>query len=160
VDLCTSFLTYKGSKENLNMKAAFLHNLSDALASVGVIVSGFFAMYFNIYWVDSLATLLIGLFILYHSYPLLKTCLRILMQSSPEGVNVLEVKDTILKHEAVGFIENLHVWQIRDKNIFLQAKISVNSSNLEEIENLKNKIKDELKSKFKISSSTIEVVVG
>ncbi|MCB0363016.1 MAG: cation transporter, partial [Bdellovibrionales bacterium] len=79
VDLITVGLTYKGAKESVNIRAAFIHNLSDAFASVVVMISGALILWLQLSWIDLLASLLISVFILYHSYLLLKECLSILM---------------------------------------------------------------------------------
>ena len=54
IDLYTSIITYKLSHNNMNMRAAFLHNLSDALASIGVIIGGILIILYNLFWIDAL----------------------------------------------------------------------------------------------------------
>ena len=58
--------------EDANIKSAYLHMLADALISVGVVVAGIFIYYFHIYSIDSVLTVIFSLYILNHSYPLLK----------------------------------------------------------------------------------------
>ena len=64
VDIATALITYKRSKNSINMKAAFLHNLSHALVSIGVIFAGTLILLYDWYWVDTLVTFLISGFIL------------------------------------------------------------------------------------------------
>lgn len=156
VDLATALLTYKGSKTSVNMKAAFIHNLSDALASLAVIVAGVSAFYFKAYWVDFVATLFIGLFILYHSYGLIITCVRTLMQAVPAYIDVHKVKESVSNLSGVKDIHHVHIWEIDHKKCFLEGHVVVDAADLEEVEHIKAKIKEVLSEEFGISHSTLE----
>lgn len=156
VDLFTALLTYKGSKISVNMKAAFIHNVSDALASVAVIVAGIAAFYFQAYWVDFVATLFIGAFILYHSYGLIVSCVRTLMQAVPTYIDIEKVKLGVSSVKGVKNIHHVHVWEIDYKQCFLEGHVIVDASDLKEVEDIKNKIKKVLKKDFLIEHSTLE----
>lgn len=160
IDLLTALLTFEGSKDSINIKAAFIHNLSDAMASVVVIVSGVLIINYQIYIVDLIATVLISAYILYHGFLILKKCILILMQSVPEHLPVEEVKATI---ESVDMVENthhIHLWQLDDKKVFLEAHIKISPKNLEHLETVKTQIKNILKSKHHIEHTTLEMEVG
>ena len=68
VDTLTALLTYSMQKGSVNIRALFLHNLSDALASVAVIVGGSLILIFDMRWVDPLITILIAAYILYQAF--------------------------------------------------------------------------------------------
>jgi len=156
IDLFTALLTYKGSKDSVNMRAAFIHNLSDALASVAVIISGVTAYYFQMFWVDFVATVFISVFILYHSYGLIVSCVRTLMQAVPSYVNIENVKAGVLKVSGVKDIHHVHIWEIDHKKCFLEGHIIVDAKEFDEVESIKFKIKEVLKSDFSIEHSTLE----
>src|SRR3546814_4959953 len=65
VDVVTAMLTYAMSKESINVKAAFVHNVSDALASVGVIVAGTLILLYDLYVADLVVTVAIAAYVLY-----------------------------------------------------------------------------------------------
>lgn len=83
IDIITSILVYRDSKNNLNIMAAFLHNISDALASLGVIVSGALIIHYELYIADAIITLLISAFILIQGFATIPKVIKILMQASP-----------------------------------------------------------------------------
>ena len=71
IDLVTAMITFKLSKNNMNMKAAFLHNLSDAMASIAVIIAGSLIILYQWYWVDPLLTGILAIFILHQAFKML-----------------------------------------------------------------------------------------
>ena len=87
VDMVTAMITYRLSKNNLNMKAAFLHNLSDALASIGVIIAGALILLYQWYWVDTLVTFLIAGFVLWQGIIMLPKTVHLLMEGTPEELS-------------------------------------------------------------------------
>lgn len=160
IDLLTALLTYSGSKDSLNIKAAFIHNVSDAMASVVVIISGVLIINFKIYEIDLVATLLISAYILYHGFFILKKCILILMQSVPENIPVEDVKSCI---ESVDMVENahhIHLWQLDDKKVFLESHIKVKQHNLTHMEQIKKSIRQTLNDKYHIEHTTLEVEIS
>ena len=82
IDLVTAFITLRLSKNNLNMKAAFLHNLSDALSSLAVIISGVLISIYQWFWIDSFLTMILALFILYQAFIMLPKTIHLLMEGA------------------------------------------------------------------------------
>lgn len=160
IDLVTAILTYSGSKESINMRAAFIHNLSDALASVVVIVSGVLIGLYQIYFIDLVATIFISIYVLYHAYIMIKECVRILMQSVPEGLNLDEVVQGIGQIQGVENTHHVHVWQLDDKKIFFEGHIVVLEKDLLSIEEIKKKIRAYLQENFSIEHTTLEIELG
>ena len=80
-------LIQKDAKENLNMKAAYLHLLSDTMTSVAVLLGGLGMKYFGAYWIDPLITIAIALYLILTSFSLIKETTAILMQFSPKGLH-------------------------------------------------------------------------
>lgn len=83
VDIITALLTYSMSKVSLNVKAAFLHNVSDALASVGVIVAGTLIILYDFFIADLIVTLVIAAYVLYQGFSMIGRTIRILMGAAP-----------------------------------------------------------------------------
>jgi cobalt-zinc-cadmium efflux system protein len=157
IDLLTALITHSLSKNNLNMKAAFLHNLSDAFASIGVILAGTLIIIYQWYWVDTLVTLLIGGFILYQGILMLPKTIHLLMEGAPEGVSIDEVKARIESLEHVIDAHHIHLWSIDESKIALEAHIVTdNAKTLSELESIKASIKSLLSLEFNISHSTLE----
>jgi len=140
VDIATAVLTYSMSKDSVNIKAAFLHNLADALASVAVIVTGTLIMAFEWYWTDIVATAGISAYIVIMSWPPMKRCIAILMQSVPEGLTVRAVARTIESVGGVRGVSHVHVWLLDESTVSLECRVTVADQMLSEAEPIRQAI--------------------
>lgn len=156
IDIFTALLTYSGSGTNMNIKAAFVHNVSDAAASVVVIISGILIINYQLYIVDLLATLIISGYVLYQGFYLIKDCILILMQSTPRHLNVDEIKQAIEESDKINETHHIHIWQLDEQKVFLEVHLVVNANDLSEIESIKMNLKLLLKKRFSISHTTFE----
>ena len=157
IDLATAMLTYSGSKESVNIRAAFIHNLSDAMASIVVIISGFLILKFQIYWVDLVATVFISIYVLYHSFYLLKQCVLILMQSTPEQINLKTLRQEIQACDGVADAHHIHVWQLDDKKVFFEAHIVIDLKNILQLEEIKQNVRQKVQALYGINHTTLEI---
>ena len=156
IDMITALITLRLSKNNMNMKAAFLHNLSDALASLAVIVAGSLIILYQWFWVDTLLTLLLSLFILYQGLAMLPKTIHLLMEGAPENIDFDAVKKSLLSLEGVDDIHHVHVWSLDEETIALEAHVVANIETFDEMESIKNIIKKKLSDEFNIKHSTLE----
>lgn len=155
IDLATAYITYtSGAKENMNIKAAFIHNVSDALASVVVIVAGVLIVLYDMYIVDVIATLLISIYVIYHGVLLLVDSIRIIMQATPKNIDIDDVIKTISEQSNVDLVKSVRVWQLNENENYLDAKVVI--SNLE-FDLVVYEIKQALHFKYGIENSVIEV---
>ncbi len=156
IDIVTAVLTYTMSKESLNVKAAFLHNISDALASVGVIIAGILIINYDLFIADTIITLLIAGYVLYQGLNTLPRVIRILMQSTPPDINVEDVITSMGHIKNVVNIHHIHIWELDEHHAALEAHVVVKTTNLIDIEKIKAELKKVLNDKFNISHSTLE----
>lgn len=156
VDLATTIITAYLSRESTNMKVVYLHNLTDTLASVAVIIGGFFILKYDMYWIDTFLTLLIALYILIQSFLLTPDILNFFMDGTPKGINIDQIKKKIEEIDLVLDMHDIHVWGIDEEQNALEAHVIVEVSELNEVEKLKYQIKEILDKSFKISHSTLE----
>jgi cobalt-zinc-cadmium efflux system protein len=156
IDIGTAILTYALSKRSINVKAAFLHNVSDALASVGVIIVGTLIILYDLYIVDSIVTLIIAGYVLYQGFSSLPRAINILMQAVPPDIDRSEVIASMQKVRGVRGIHHVHIWEIDEHRRSLEAHVVVIKTDLNAMETIKRDIKDLLKDKFGISHSTLE----
>ncbi|WP_077285070.1 cation diffusion facilitator family transporter [Cognaticolwellia aestuarii] len=155
IDIATAVLTYmSGAKDSMNLRAAFIHNVSDALASVAVIVAGILIILYQWYVVDIIATILISIYVLYHGGLLALESIKILMQAVPEACDVSAIKADIELNLDITHAHDIHVWQLDEHKFFLECKLEL-AANIEQV-NLAE-IKSMLKNKYAIKHSTIEV---
>lgn len=152
----TAILLHKGSKENINMKSAYIHILSDGLSSVGVIVAGFLIIKYRWFFVDAILTLLIAGYILIQSFAMLKKTINILMEASPAHLDAKEIAEKISNLEGVENMHHVHIWNLDESNYLFEAHVLIKKCDLESIERIKKTIKQKLESQFKIYHSTLE----
>ena len=133
--------------EDLNIKAAYLHLLSDAGMSLAVVIGGIFMYLYKIYWIDPVISIIFSLYILKETFPVLKKSYSILMESTPSNIDVSQLKKDILSLKYVKDIHDVHVWAISSKDIYftghilLDKNLTIEEFNkiLEEIKNILNK---------------------
>jgi len=118
-------LLKKDSKNNINMRSAYLHLLSDMLASVAVLIGGLLMKYYQLFWVDSLLTLLIALYLIWVGSDLLKTSTRMLMLFTPDDINIKEVVHAVNKLPKVNKIHHVHIWNLSDDELHLEAHLDL-----------------------------------
>jgi cobalt-zinc-cadmium efflux system protein len=156
IDIITAIITFKKSKNNMNMKAAFLHNLSDGLSSIGVIIAGLLIFLYKIYWIDTLLTFLVAGFILWQAIKLLPNTIHLLMEGSPKNILPKDIKESIKKIVGIKDIHHIHIWHLDENRIAMEANVIVTANRLSEVEPIKEKIKNLLKNNFNIVHSTLE----
>ena len=108
----------------LNMRGAWLHVLTDALGSVQAIVAGALIWAFGWNWIDPVASVLIGLLVIYSSWTLIGQSVAVLMESAPGHINVDEVRSTLLQIPHVTNVHDLHVWSITSGFVALSAHVT------------------------------------
>ena len=156
IDIITALITYRLSKSSMNMKAAFLHNLSDALTSIGVIIAGALILLYEWYWVDTLLTFLIAGFVLWQGMIMLPKTIHLLMEGTPENLSSAEIKSSMEEVRDVQDVHHIHIWNLDEHRIALEAHVVVTANELQEVEGIKENLKRVLKDKFKITHSTLE----
>ena len=154
IDLATAILTYTMSKHSVNIRAAFIHNVSDALSSVGVIIVGTLILLFQWYGTDTLITFLIAGDVLYQAALLLPKTIHILMEGAPENIAIDDVVNVMEAVQGVSNIHHVHLWQLDEYRNALEAHVVINDFN--ETENIKQLLKSEIEKTFSITHSTFE----
>jgi len=109
--------------DNMNIKAAYLHLLTDVMTSVAVVVGGVLMYYFGIFWIDPLISLLIAGYLIWASAGLVMETIAILMQFTPKGIDINEVVKTIEKEDSIQNVHHLHIWKLDDHQIHLEAHL-------------------------------------
>ncbi len=156
VDVVTAVLTYTMSKNSMNIKAAFLHNVSDALASVGVIIAGTLILLYGWYWVDTLLTLVIAGYVLWQGFTMLPKTIHLLMEGTPEHLSIEEVIAAMEGVDGVKNVHHVHIWQLDEHHSALEAHVVSEAAQLSDIEATKTRLKQLLSDQFEIGHSTLE----
>lgn len=156
VDVITAALTYSLSKNSINIRAAFLHNLADAFSSVAVIFAGTLILLYEWYFVDAFCTLLISGYVLYHGYREIRVVIRILMQSVPIDLKISELTQRLEDIDKVKQVHHIHIWEIDEHTRSLEAHFVIEEQDFQCANIIKQQIKECLINEFNITHSTIE----
>ena len=158
-NLISVLLLYRGRRESINIRAAYLHLLGDALSSVAVILGAGAIILFRAFWIDPLITVLVSLYILIHAWEILKEAADILMQSAPEGVDVPAVIAEIERLPNVDNVHHLHLWRLSEEQIHFEAHIAVlPAMTMQQMEETRRRIQVILE-KRGIGHSTLQIEV-
>jgi cobalt-zinc-cadmium efflux system protein len=157
VDLATAALTYALSKRSVNIRAAFLHNVADALSSVAVIVAGTLILLYDWRLVDPLVTVLIAGYILWQSFREVGPVIRILMLGSPPDVETGAVLDRMRAVDGVAGVHHAHFWQMDEHRSALDAHVVIAAGRWGEADAVKRALKDALDRDFGIAHATLEL---
>lgn len=150
-------LVQKDAKDNMNMRAAYLHLLSDMVSSVAVVLGGLAMYLWDVSWVDPVLSIAIAIYLVYTSWGLVKESVRILMQFAPTKVNLRMINTELQKIPEVTNIHHVHVWQLDDKQINLEAHISFkNDLSLSRVNEILHQIEHVLNDKFGINHVTLQ----
>ncbi|WP_370477368.1 cation diffusion facilitator family transporter [Tamlana flava] len=150
-------LLKKDSKLNMNMRSAYLHLLTDMMASVAVLIGGLLMKFYQIYWVDSALTLAIALYLIYMGYDLLKTSTKVLMLFTPDNIPIKKIVDEINAFESIKNVHHVHAWQLNEDEVHLEAHIDFTEDiTLSEFDSILRKIEDLVFSKYDINHVNIQ----
>jgi cobalt-zinc-cadmium efflux system protein len=144
--------------KSLNAKGAYLHILGDTLSSVAVLVGG--AVMFALkgsYWVDPALSILIGVFILYSAYSLVREAVDILLETVPRGVDLDGVSRAIDTIDGIKEVHDLHIWTITSGMYALSAHVVLATGHTKDNDAILNRIKEVLLRDFKIAHTTLQL---
>jgi len=156
INAVTALLFFRNKDNDINIKSAYLHLLSDALVSLALVAGGIIILYTGWYWIDSLLSFVVAVVILISTWGLLKSSLRLSLDGVPEDVDVNEIRERIVNIKGVKDMHHIHVWALSTTTNALTAHILVSGDiRMDEADELKKKIKHELEH-MHIQHTTLE----
>ena len=157
-NIISVILLHKDSSHNLNIRAAYLHLIGDTLSSVGVIIGSILIYFWNITWIDPLITIIIGLVIIKATWGIIKETVEILMQASPENLDLQVIKTELEKHPEISNIHHIHAWRLSDNIIHFQCHADLCDNKLiKEVDQIRLDLENILHSNFGIDHITIQM---
>jgi cobalt-zinc-cadmium efflux system protein len=149
-------LLKRGSDQNINIRAAYVHLLSDAVSSLAVIIGAVFIMVFNITWIDPALTILISIYILKETYDIVKEAVDVIMMSSPAGIDMDDLQRTVEAIPGVRNMHHVHLWKMNDTDIHFEAHIDVDDVLLSRTADIRREIEKSLHDKHEINHTTLQ----
>ena len=154
-------LLKKDAETNMNMKSAYLHLLTDMMASVAVFIGGLLMKYYQLYWVDSILTFIIALYLIWMGFDLLKDSTKVLMLFTPDTVPIKKIVDEINAFDSIKNVHHVHVWQLNEDEIHLEAHIDFNENiTLSQFDAVLHDIEDLVFNKYDINHVNIQPEYG
>ena len=149
----TAWLTFHESQNSQNIRAAFLHNLTDMFSSVGVVIGGILILMFKWAWIDPLITLIISAYVLWYAAKDLPKICNILIDGAPDTINLPYVIDEMRLVDGVADVHHVHIRYLNEHDYALEAHIVPQDGSDSDV--IKTAIKARLAS-LRIAHSTLE----
>lgn len=154
-NFASALLLHAGSHDSLNIKATYLHVLSDALSSIAVIGAAIILMFVNISWLDPVLSIGVALYITYEAWPIIRETINILMQRSPQ-LDYDAIKHDIMEFDGVEGVHHVHAWSMDEHRVVFSAHINLKDMQLSRCETIYSDIEKMLKDKYKIDHVTLQ----
>ncbi|PHR73223.1 MAG: cation transporter [Lutibacter sp.] len=150
-------LLKKDADKNMNMRSAYLHLLTDMMASVAVLIGGLLMKFYQIFWIDSVLTFAIAVYLIFVGYKLLIESTRVLMLFTPIDIPVIEIVEKVNNIEGVISIHHIHIWQLNENEVHLEAHVDFEKDiKLSEFDIVLNKIEEMLYYDYQINHINIQ----
>jgi len=154
-------LLKKDSVNNINIRSAYIHLLTDMLASIAVLIGGILMKFYQVFWVDAALTVAIAIYLIIVGISLLKESFNILMLFTPKEIRIEDVVQEVIKEEQINNIHHIHIWQLNESEIHLEAHIDFNDDlKFSEFNKILKRLESILFEKFKINHFNIQPEYG
>lgn len=156
-NVLSAVLLNAGAQKNLNMKATYLHIMSDALSSVAIIIGGILIQLYNWTLVDPAITIIVALYIIYEAAPIIRQTFKILMEEAPADIDYHGMKADLMKLDNVLGVHHIHAWQIDEHNLIVSLHVNLKEDMcISEAETIYREIGEVLADKYEVSHVTIQ----
>ena len=150
-------LLRKDAKENMNMRSAYLHLFTDMTASIAVLVGGLLMKFYGWFWVDSVLTVLIAIYLLFMGFDLLKKSFNVLMLFTPEHIDLVKISSTITALSEITNVHHMHVWQLNEAETHFEAHVEFNKDiTISELDTILERVEELLYQDFGINHVNIQ----
>lgn len=154
-------LLRSNANDNMNLKSAYLHLLTDMMASVAVLIGGLLMKFYQVYWVDSVLTLAIAIYLIVMGYNLLISSVKVLMLFTPKNIHIPDIVADIQKIDIIKNIHHLHIWQLNEQEVHLEAHLDFKEDiKLSDFERILSKIEEMVHTKYQINHVNIQPEFG
>ncbi len=155
IDTVTAMLIFRLSKDSMNMRAAFLHNLADAMGSVAVIVAGTLILLYDWRLIDPIVTLFIAAYILWHAAREIRPVINVLMLGAPEDTDLSALIAAMEDCDGVGTVHHVHLWRMQEHETALEAHVVLCDG--ADPDAVRHDLKSLLRARFDLSHSVLEL---
>ncbi|MEO5633326.1 cation diffusion facilitator family transporter [Gaiella sp.] len=146
---------FRRDGEDINLRAAYIHLVGDALGSVAVIVTGIVIVTTGWSYADPIMGVLIGVYLIVSSWDVLRESVLVLLESTPRGLDAEEIGHALVSQPGVVEVHDLHVWQITSGFPSLSAHMLVREG--DDCHGIRRLSEHMLAERFDITHTTLQV---
>lgn len=157
INAVTAWLVKDGSDHDLNLRSAFLHLMGDVMSTLGAVIAGVIIYFTKWNWLDPFVSVLIGLFILWNAWSILRQSIHILLESTPENIDIKEMVEKLHTIDGVRSVHDLHVWSINENLRMLSAHIVTDDISMRECSLIQQDINELLIHGYNIQHATLQI---
>ncbi|MFC1865847.1 cation diffusion facilitator family transporter [Chloroflexota bacterium] len=144
-------------KGNLNIRSAFWHALGDALASIGVIIGGFIILFTDIFIIDPIVSIVIGVIIVLAAWGIFRDGLRVLMEATPKDIDIKKLVGNLNRIAGVNDVHDIHVWSVSPEKHMMSCHVLIDNLRISEADAIRSKIEKVLNEQFNIEHATLQM---
>lgn len=144
-------------RSNLNVRSAFWHALGDALASVGVIIGGVIMLLTGWFWIDPIVSALIGIIIIVAAWQIFKEGMRVLLEATPSGVDVVKMINALKQMPAIKDVHDIHVWSISPELRAMSCHVLIDDLSTSQAADIRREIAEVVEQQFHIEHTTVQM---
>ena len=157
INAATAWLVHKGSDRDLNLRSTFIHLMGDVLSTIGAVIAGVIIYFTQWNWLDPLVSVLIGALILWNAWGILRQTIHILLESTPENIDMKDMVADLLTVDGVRGVHDLHVWSINENLRILSAHVMTEDIPVSAGASIQRGVNEILFHKYNIQHATLQL---
>ena len=157
VNALTAWLVRSGSEHDLNLRAAFVHLMSDVLSTAGAVVAGAIIYFTRAEWLDPLVSVLIGALILYNAWGIVRETVEILLESAPRDLDMDRMVEDIKQLDGVMGVHDLHVWSLTQNLRTMSAHILTEDVAISQGAAIQGRVNELVSNRYGIAHATLQL---
>ena len=157
VNFVTAWLVRRGSEHDLNLRSAFVHLMSDVASTVGAVIAGILIYFTRAEWLDALASVLIGVLILYNAWGIVRETVEILLEATPRDLDMESMVNEIKQVEGVLGVHDLHVWSLTQSLRTMSAHILTADVPISRGAIIQSRVNELVSNRYHIAHATLQL---
>ncbi len=157
INAISAWLVMRGSEHDLNLRSAFVHLMGDVFSTLGAIAAGIGIYFSHFYWLDSLASVLIGVLILWNGWAIVRETVHILLESTPTDIDMSEIVRDLLAVDGVRGVHDLHIWSISQSLRVLSAHLLTDDMPISQGLLIQQRVAALVQTRYAISHTTLQL---
>jgi len=157
INVWTAWLVHRGSENDLNLRSTFVHLMGDVLSTIGAVIAGIIIYFTKWNWLDPLVSALIGVLILWNAWGILRQTIHILLESTPENIDMQSMVSDLESVDGVRGVHDLHVWSINENLRILSAHVMTDDVPISLGNAIQRGVNEVLLHKYNIQHATLQL---